>query len=51
MLVRVINKKFGIHEVGTELEMCESTAKAVAKHGHVELLDGDKKSEKKGVKK
>jgi len=53
MLVRVIKKKFGTHEVGTELEMHESTAKAVAKNGHVELIGGseDTPPQKKRSKK
>ncbi len=51
MKVKVTAKKFGVYKEGDELEMHESTAKAVAKHGIVELLDDDKESDKKSKKK
>ena len=53
MKVRVIVKKFGTYKEGDEIEMHESTAKAVAKNGHVELIGGGESvpSQKKGVKK
>jgi hypothetical protein len=47
MKVKVIAKKFGTYKQGDELEMHESTAKAVAKHGHVELLQGEEGAPKK----
>lgn len=50
MKVRVISKKFGAYEVGDEIEMHESTAKAVAKHGHVELIEDEKGASKKKAK-
>jgi hypothetical protein len=50
MRVKVI-KKFGTHEVGKELEMHDTTARAVAKHGHIELIEGSENTQKKkGVK-
>lgn len=51
MLVKVIGKKFGTYEVGEQIEMHESTAKAVAKNGHVELIEGSESKPKKGGKK
>lgn len=50
MKVKVINKNFGTYKVGEEIEMHESTAKAVAKHGHVELIEGSESKPKKGGK-
>lgn len=47
MKVKVIVPKFGTYKAGDEIEMHESTAKAVAKNGKVELLDGDKPKDKK----
>lgn len=41
MKVKVIAKKFGTYNEGDEIEMHESTAKAVAKNGKVELLEGE----------
>jgi hypothetical protein len=47
MKVKVIVAKFGTYKEGDEIEMHESTAKAVAKHGKVELLDGDEPAKTK----
>jgi len=38
MKVKVIADKFGTYKVGDEIEMHESTAKAVAKTGKVEII-------------
>lgn len=48
MKVKVIVPKWGVYKEGDELEMQESTAKAIAKNGKVEILDGDSKPAKKG---
>jgi len=50
MKVKVVKKDFGTYKVGEEIEMHESTAKAVAKHGHVELIEGSEKPAKGGKK-
>lgn len=46
MKVKVIVPKFGSYKQGDELEMHESTAKAIAKNGKVELLDGGEEAPK-----
>ena len=46
MKVKVIVAKFGTYKQGDEIEMHESTAKAVAKNGKVELLDGGEEAPK-----
>lgn len=51
MKVKVIAKKFGTYKEGDEIEMHESTAKAVAKNGHVELIEGSDDAPKKKGKK
>lgn len=53
MIVKVIVPKFGTYKEGDEIEMHESTAKAVAKSGKVSLPDGDETEvtpKKKGKK-
>ena len=47
MKVKVIVPKFGTYKAGDEIEMHESTARAVAKHGKVELPEAEKPKEKK----
>ena len=47
MKVKVIVPKFGTYKAGDEIEMHESTAKAIAKNGKVELLDGDEPAKPK----
>jgi len=51
MKVKVIVPIFGSYKEGDEIEMHESTAKAVAKHGKVELLDGSEEDAPKKAKK
>lgn len=46
MKVKVIVPIFGTYKQGDEIEMHESTAKAIAKNGKVELLDGEDKEAK-----
>jgi len=53
MKVKVISDKFGAYKIGDEIEMHESTAKAVALSGKVEIVDTDAenaKAKKKGDK-
>lgn len=38
MKVKVIAANFGTYKVGDEIEMHESTAKAVAKHGKIAII-------------
>lgn len=47
MKVKVIVAKFGTYKEGDEIEMHESTARAVAKSGKIELLDGEETPAKK----
>lgn len=52
MRVRVIATKFGAYKEGEEIEMHESTAKAVAKNGKVEIItEGEEIEPKKKGKK
>ena len=41
MKVKVLAEKWGRYSQGDELDLEESTAKAIAKHGLIELLDGE----------
>lgn len=50
MKVKVIVPKWGTYVEGDEIEMHESTAKAVAKGGKVEIVDGDSEPVKKKKK-
>jgi len=47
MKVKVIADKFGAYKIGDEIEMHESTAKAVAASGKVEIIDGAESAPKK----
>lgn len=50
MKVTVIVNKFGTYKMGDEIEMHESTAKAVAKSGKVSLPEGGEEPKKKAKK-
>lgn len=50
MKVKVIVPKFGTYKEGDEIDMHESTAKAVAKNGKVELIEGGEPESKKKKK-